>query len=82
MQPQATYWGRKVLRVDVGIEKLVGIECRPDPHDAEGIQKDEDLERLTKGGKLNARQAIEGLKDAFWQGETPSEVPFTFTYHL
>ena len=68
--PNETYWGHKVPGAGTAIEKLMGIE----PVNANSSYEEarnKDLENISCGGRLNARQAIEKLKGAFALGLKP-----------
>ena len=73
--PKETYWGWKIQDAAPTVAKLLGAEG---DYQAEGIDAadaEEVLNRITKEGLLNARQAMEAAKGAFGEGITPDFPP-------
>ena len=55
--------------------KLLGMEGDYVAHGINAMEAEEVIEKITKKGKLNARQAVEAAKEAFGKGITPEFPP-------
>ena len=55
--------------------KLLGVEGDYVAHGIDAVEAEEVIEKITKNGKLNARQAVEAAKEAFGKGITPDFPP-------
>ena len=54
---------------------MLGVEGDYVAHGIDAVEAEEVIEKITKGGTLNARQAVEAAKGAFGKGITPEFPP-------
>ena len=67
--------GWKTQDADTSVAKLLGVEGDYVAHGIDAVEAEEVIEKITKNGKLNARQAVEAAKEAFGKGITPDFPP-------
>ena len=72
---KATYWGWKLQDAGADVAKLLGVEGDYIAQGIDAAEAEEVLERISKNGVLNARQAVEAAKGAFGEGTTPAFPP-------
>ena len=73
--PKATYWGWKLQDAGADVAKLLGVEGDYIAQGIDAAEAEEVLERISKHGMLNARQAVEAAKGSFREGVTPAFPP-------